>query len=148
MNGYRVPTVSPVIRFVYSRLDYLLLVFSAFSFSSGFQFIRLELLVIIYLIMNVFYYIILEGFHGATLSKIFFDVIVIDEYGEKINSNKSLPWAFLRLIPFIEFSFLIKSGRGWHDKYTDTYVINKKDLKHIKEKIHNPVDGVYTYNEF
>jgi uncharacterized RDD family membrane protein YckC len=58
--------------------------------------------------------------------------IVVDENGEKPNSETILVRSLCRLIPFNAISFLGISGRGWHDTISKTYVVNKKLLDEKK----------------
>lgn len=71
-----------------------------------------------------FYYIPLEYFTGRTLGKLITGTKVINADGEKPTFNQILLRTLARTVPFEPFSFL--GDRGWHDKWTDTYVIKTR----------------------
>ena len=146
--SYRVPTVSTRRRFVYYYIDILLVAIPAFCFANFVNYGNQGLFLFFFLVIYLTYYIVSEGLFSSTIGKFFLDVIVIDEYADPIGFKKSFSRAFCRFIPSIPTLFYRKHNRFVHDVWTDTYVINKKDLKHIKEKLNNTVDGIYRYNEF
>lgn len=76
------------------------------------------------------YFLLFESTLGSTPGKLILGRIVVNEYGEKPDFATILKRAYIRVIPFEAFSCL--SERGWHDVWTDTYVMSKKDLKDIE----------------
>jgi uncharacterized RDD family membrane protein YckC len=80
----------------------------------------------------LFYYNVFEIFSARTVGKWITQTIVVDENGEKPNSETILVRSLCRLIPFNALSFLGISGRGWHDTISKTYVVNKKLLDEKK----------------
>jgi uncharacterized RDD family membrane protein YckC len=80
----------------------------------------------------LFYYNFFEIVLARTVGKYFTQTIVVDENGEKPNSETILVRSLCRLIPFNALSFLGISGRGWHDSISKTYVVNKKLLDEKK----------------
>ena len=146
--NYRVPTVSYRRRFVYSGIDMLFIAFNTLSYFIYFKFINPGSFIFVYVLLSLIYYTLLEGLFSCSIGKFFLDVIVIDEYANPISFKKAFLRAFCRFIPSIPTLFYRKHNRLLHDVWTSTYVINKSDLKHIKEKVDHSIDGVYTYNEF
>jgi uncharacterized RDD family membrane protein YckC len=91
------------------------------------------------------YYFIFEVSMQSTPGKAMLGRIVVDEYGNKPNSRQILIRSLSRTVPFEIFSCL--SDRGWHDTWSKTFVLRKKDLQEMKllQKINNlneePVNG-------
>ena len=83
------------------------------------------------------YYIIGEFYFGQTVGKFFTKSVVINEYGEKPDFQTILVRTVIRFIPFEAFSFFAHN-RGWHDKWTKTYVIRKDEAEKIRALIHDP----------
>lgn len=69
----------------------------------------------------ILYYTLTEGLTGRTLGKLITGTKVVTEEGLRPSFGKAFGRSLCRLIPFEVFSFL--GGRGWHDSFTDTYVI-------------------------
>ncbi|MGL2962416.1 RDD family protein [Flavobacterium sp. RSB2_4_14] len=84
------------------------------------------------MVISLFYYNVFEIASARTVGKYITQTIVVDENGEKPNSETILVRSLCRLIPFNAFSFLGISGRGWHDTISKTYVVNKKLLAEKK----------------
>ena len=91
----------------------------------------------IFLISYPSYYIICEYFLQRTLGKYFTKSVVINEFGEKPDFRTIVIRTLIRLIPFEPFSF-IDQNRGWHDRWTHTYVIKKSELINLKELLNDP----------
>lgn len=83
------------------------------------------------------YYIICEFFFQKTLGKVFTQSIVVNEYGEKPDLKTIVVRTVIRFIPFEPLSF-ISGNRGWHDKWSKTFVIKPNDLKDLLELAKNP----------
>lgn len=84
----------------------------------------------------LFYYNVFEIVAARTVGKYITQTIVVDENGEKPNSEIILMRSLCRLIPFNILSFLGISGRGWHDTISKTYVVNKKALDEKKKNFY------------
>lgn len=82
-----------------------------------------------YLSFAIFYYLVFESLFGRTMGKIITGSIVVDENGLKPSFGVVCTRTLCRLIPFDALSFLSKSGRIWHDSFSKTYVVEKKDLQ-------------------
>lgn len=76
------------------------------------------------------YFLLFESTLGSTPGKLILGRVVVNEYGKKPDFATILKRSYIRVIPFEAFSCL--SERGWHDVWTDTYVMSKKDLKDIE----------------
>lgn len=76
------------------------------------------------------YFVLFESTLGSTPGKLILGRIVENEYGEKPDLATIIKRSYIRVIPFEAFSCF--SGRGWHDTWTDTFVISKKNLKDIE----------------
>lgn len=74
------------------------------------------------------YYVLTEGLFGRSLGKLITGTIVIDKGGNRPGFRAILIRTLVRFIPIDAFTFLGNSGRGWHDSFSNTYVVNKKRL--------------------
>jgi len=83
------------------------------------------------------YYTISEYFFQQTIGKFFTNSIVVDEYGDRPDFKTIVVRSVIRIIPFEPFSFL-GNDRGWHDAWTDTYVITRSELEQIRELMADP----------
>lgn len=73
------------------------------------------------------YYIILEYKFGKTIAKMMTNTKVVNEDETKIPLLDILVRTIVRYIPFEIFSFLGDSARGWHDRWSNTYVVQLND---------------------
>lgn len=71
------------------------------------------------------YYALGEYFFGGTLAKLIFGYRVIDSQAQKISFGKALLRSIIRFVPFEALSCI--GERGWHDTWTNTYVVRKKE---------------------
>ncbi len=83
-----------------------------------------------WLIIYPGYYLLFESTIQSTPAKIILGRIVVDEYGEKPSIITILKRSYARVVPFEAFSCF--NDRGWHDNWSDTYVLRKKDLNELK----------------
>ncbi|NBL65562.1 RDD family protein [Flavobacterium sp. NST-5] len=84
-------------------------------------------------IIVLIYYNLFEIFFSATIGKFITQTIVVNEFGEKPSYQDIMLRTVCRLIPFEQFSFLGTPGKGWHDKLSRTYVVDKNLLRKQKE---------------
>lgn len=102
----------------------------------GFQHIWLSpyadlgLNVFTYLILFPCYYLLFEYTMQSSPGKLILGRVVVDEYGEKPAFRQILGRSFSRIVPFESFSCF--DGLGWHDSWSETMVIRKKDLQELK----------------
>ncbi len=87
---------------------------------------------ILFLILFLTYFIISEFYFQTTIGKILTNSLVIDIYGNKPTFKTILLRTLVRLIPWDIYTFIFED-RGWHDKWTNTLVVNKAELKTLKE---------------
>jgi uncharacterized RDD family membrane protein YckC len=98
---------------------------------------EMPLIILIYLFTFPVYYILCEFFFQKTIGKVFTRSIVVDEYGNKPDFKTIVVRSVIRFIPFEWFSF-INQSRGWHDRWTNTFVITQAELNEIKELQKDP----------
>ncbi len=82
-------------------------------------------------LVNLLFYSLFEGFFGSTPGKMMLGRLVIDEYGLRPEPQKIFLRSLARLVPFEAFSCL--ADRGWHDRWTGTYVVHKDEANHLWE---------------
>ena len=86
------------------------------------------------LLLYPFLYFICEYYWQQTPGKYFTQTIVINEYAEKPNVRQVALRSFVRLVPFEAFSCIGDVySHGWHDRWSDTFVVKKEELKKLKE---------------
>lgn len=83
-----------------------------------------------WLILYPGYYILFESTMQSTPGKIILGRVVVDEYGEKPSFMTIVKRSYSRIVPFEAFSCL--SNLGWHDTWSNTFVIRKKDLQELQ----------------
>lgn len=76
------------------------------------------------------YYILFESTAQATPAKLILGRVVVDEYGEKPRFMQIVGRSYARLVPFESFSCL--NTLGWHDIWSETLVLRKRDLEDLK----------------
>ena len=69
------------------------------------------------------YYIAFEGISGRTIGKFITRTKVVTETGEEPEFSHILKRTFCRFIPFESFSFLDSKRTGWHDRFSNTQVV-------------------------
>ena len=138
-----VPYVTGWARFGHFLLDYLF--YYIFELAAGFSIgvvigllggghlinsINQTLLgYILYAILYPLYYIILEGSTQASLGKLILKRVVVNEYGDKPTFKQILGRSFSRIVPFEALSCF--GTIGWHDDWSKTFVIRKKNLEDL-----------------
>lgn len=81
----------------------------------------------------VLYYIIMEYNFQVSVGKLITGTVVVDVNGKKPTLKAIVGRSFSRLVPFDAFSFLGSDTIGWHDTWSGTRVIKKKDLSNVDE---------------
>ena len=76
-------------------------------------------------IIAMIYFVTTETITGKTPAKYITKTKVVDENGNKPDNNTIIIRSLCRFIPFEAVSFII-SDRGWHDKFSNTYVVHDK----------------------
>lgn len=62
---------------------------------------------------------------GKTIGKLLTRTRAVNIDGSRISLKTAMGRGFSRIVPFEPFSFLGSSDSGWHDKWTDTKVIDE-----------------------
>jgi len=86
----------------------------------------IEMRLLSFLVIRPSYYIIFEGSSQASLAKMILGRVVVNEYGEKPSWGQIIGRSYGRIVPFEVFSCL--GTLGWHDTWSNTFVLRKKDL--------------------
>lgn len=88
---------------------------------------------IFFLLCYPLYYFLFECFLQKTPGKYLTKTVVIDEYGNKPSLSAIILRSIIRLVPFESFSCLgDKNSYGWHDRWSDTFVVTVEELKELK----------------
>ncbi len=100
-----------------------------------------------WLILQPAYYFIFEISMQSSPAKLLLGRIVVDEYGNKPTPKQILIRSFSRAVPFEIFSCM--AATGWHDDWSKTLVMRKKDLKALRlmQKINNIEEPISPINE-
>ena len=88
---------------------------------------------LIYFIIMIPYFTLMESIFSKSVGKFITKTMVVLEDGSKPESGTILRRTLCRIIPFDGLSFLGTPSRGWHDSITDTYVVRKDDFERSKE---------------
>jgi uncharacterized RDD family membrane protein YckC len=96
-----------------------------------------------YLII-VLYYFGFESAMQSTPGKLITNSVVINEYAAKPDSTSLIGRSFSRIVPFEIFSCL--SDRGWHDKWSRTYVVTR-DEHQVLQRLMQEQAGVISDSE-
>ncbi len=84
-------------------------------------------------IVTYLYYMLCEWKFGSTPGKMVFGRVVIDKNGVKPDLQTLAARTLIRFIPFEAFSCL--SDRGWHDKWSETFVVHKDEAKILLQEL-------------
>jgi uncharacterized RDD family membrane protein YckC len=142
--GFRkVNTVTNGVRFAHFFVDltcyyliyHLILVIESMTVDlekdSVFSLMLIYYTSLIYLFSFPIYYIVFEYFFQKTPGKFLTKTRVIDLYGNKPDLGTIALRNIIRLVPFERFSCF--DERGWHDKWSDTFVVKDEEYFIIKE---------------
>jgi len=78
------------------------------------------------IIYGVYYTVIETLLNGKTIGKYFTKTRTVNLDGTRPDFAIILKKSFSRIVPFNSFSFLGEKSTGWHDKWSDTTVIDEK----------------------
>ena len=118
----------------YEVISRILLLFDI-SDSIGVLFIGFIHVNSMFIISYSLYYIIFEYFFQKSPGKFLTKSRVIDVYGNKPSISNIIIRSVIRLVPFEVFSCL--SDRGWHDRWSDTFVVPDEEAIKLKELLQN-----------
>lgn len=82
-------------------------------------------------------------FKGQSVGKLITGTLAVMEDGSSIPNDKFFVRSLCRLIPFDALSFF--GSLGWHDKFSKTRVVNKKEFEQNKEKF-NSIESIGSIN--
>jgi uncharacterized RDD family membrane protein YckC len=74
-------------------------------------------------IVGMTYYTIMEASTGRSIAKYITKTKVVNEKGETPSLGNAFVRSLCRFIPFDAFSFLGSENSGWHDKFSNTRVV-------------------------
>lgn len=138
MTSRFVETVTPGIRFGYYLIDLVLIYVLAFILGIVFALLGISDFIVdgpggnIFGFLIVFsYYLLLEGLTGTTAGKMILGYTVIDRFAEKPSFGAITIRSLSRLVPFEAFSCF--NDRGWHDKWSKTYVVKTAEKNALKK---------------
>jgi uncharacterized RDD family membrane protein YckC len=98
----------------------------SFETGPGFSFIDR----IVSLFLYALYMFAVEAiFKGKSLGKLITKTRAVNTDGSQINATKALQRGFSRAVPFCAFSALGTPCNPWQDSWTDTMVIDEKELQ-------------------
>ena len=86
---------------------------------------------LIVFMVTIFYYAVMEAGYGRTIGKLVTGTHVVDRNGKRPSVVAIFKRTLIRIIPFDAFSFLGDEARGWHDKWSDTWVVEKDKFENI-----------------
>ena len=69
------------------------------------------------------YFVFAEWTSGKTIGKLLTRTLVVDQFGHAPSFRKLVKRTALRYVPWDIFTFLLGTNNGWHDKYSETTVI-------------------------
>ncbi|MBA3663558.1 MAG: RDD family protein [Bacteroidetes bacterium] len=121
----------------------VVIVFTGIDINPDSQEFKIYDTLLSWLILQPLFYFIFEASMQSSPAKAILGRIVVDEYGNKPTVKQFFIRSISRSVPFEDFSCL--SPRGWHDTWSNTFVIRKKDLNELRllQKINNigPLEG-------
>jgi uncharacterized RDD family membrane protein YckC len=138
-----VKTTGQGLRIVHLLVDYYGLIFLLSFLSTSLFGSTGASIILLFPVINI----LLETFFQQTLGKMLTGSIVINEYAEKPNFVKCILRAVIRIVPFEPFSNLNSPSRGWHDRWSETYVIKKTDLEKLQNFVNPDLSLVEEFGE-
>lgn len=79
------------------------------------------------------YYYFTEVYFSRTIAKLITHTIVVNAEGTKPSKKAFFIRSCCRFIPIDAFSFLKEFPRGWHDTFSQTYVVKKRKLNKMRK---------------
>lgn len=84
-----------------------------------------------YYVSGLIYIFAFEWATGKSIGKYITGTIAINKYGFRVSPGEAGLRTLLRLIPFEPLSFIARE-RGWHDRFSETYVVKKKEMEELQ----------------
>ena len=101
---------------------------SKFSVSNWVESMNIGEIAFYSVLIMFLYYCLTEIYFSRTIAQLITRTVVVTKDGSKPSNKIFLKKTLCRFIPFEPFSFLGATPRGWHDTFSDTYVVKKKKL--------------------
>jgi uncharacterized RDD family membrane protein YckC len=101
---------------------------SKFAVSTWVETMSKGEIVLYSILIMLLYYSLTEIYFSRTIAQLITKTVVVKKDGTKPDIKTFVIRTLCRFIPFEPFSFLGASPRGWHDTFSDTYVVKKKRL--------------------
>jgi uncharacterized RDD family membrane protein YckC len=136
-----VKTIGSGLRYVHVIVDYfiMMIIMMLLEFlpegTGPFQAIYTLIVGLFVLLLLPGYYTIMEFKFQQTPGKMITNSVVINEFAEKPRFRVCLLRTMIRFVPFEGFSCFGTPSRGWHDRWTNTYVVPKDEVQKLKELI-------------
>ncbi|MFZ6053155.1 RDD family protein [Halocola ammonii] len=120
-------------RFANLIIDYIIRFVIALILTFGMEMFGLYQLsynpifdILFSLVLVFLYYSLLEAsLNGKSIGKFVTQTRAVNEDGSEIDFNTAMVRSISRLVPFEPFSYLGDSKSGWHDKWSNTVVIDE-----------------------
>ncbi|MEO7445746.1 MAG: RDD family protein [Ferruginibacter sp.] len=93
--------------------------------------------IVTYLCYGLFMFLQEWVFRGRSIGKFITGTMTLNLDGSKITTSKAMTRALSRLVPFETFSALGSPCDPWHDRWTDTMVIDIKRSSFLPESENN-----------
>ncbi len=103
------------------------------KFSANLNLTIILVVDILLLLLYPFLYGFCEYIWQRTPGKYLTKTIVIDEYGNKPDLRTIILRSLIRIVPFEPFSCFGKHSRGWHDRWSNTWVVTENELAEIQK---------------
>lgn len=87
-------------------------------------------------VLLICYYTFTEIYFSRSIAKYFTKTLVVMRDGSKPTNKTIFIRTLCRLIPFEPFTFLGENARGWHDYFSETYVVRKRRFN-VKKKLYD-----------
>lgn len=111
---------------------------SKFAVSTWVETMSKGEIVLYSIFIMLLYYGLTEIYFSRTIAQLITKTVVVNKDGVKPDIKTLVIRTLCRFIPFEPFSFLGAIPRGWHDTFSDTYVVKKKKLAQRREFFINP----------
>ncbi|HLF51039.1 RDD family protein [Flavobacterium sp.] len=92
-------------------------------------------------VIMILYYGFMEINFSRTIAKYFTKTFVVMRDGSKPDAKTIVKRTLCRFIPFEAITFLNIHSRGWHDAFSQTYVVKKHEFNE-KKRLFVPSDQV------
>jgi len=130
----KIRTINPGLRFVHLIVDYFILITLTYLIASipAINNTVLAILNLVTFLSYPLFYAVMEFKFQQTPGKMLTNHLVINKFAEGPDFQTCLLRTLIRLVPFEGFSCLNTPSRGWHDRWTNTYVVHKDEIVKLK----------------